>query len=73
MTDDDCVICGCCWWSGCDNDADYEDDVDLKRHSLPVYSGKVDLCAGHHRYAAMTGHMNLKWAAVEQALARQHA
>jgi hypothetical protein len=69
VTDPDCHICGRCYWNGCDNDADYEVDVDLKRNGLPLYSGKVDLCAGHHRVGA-SGSMNLKWVAIEQALMR---
>lgn len=70
-SDSDCVICGNCWWEGCDNPADHEDDVELKRRRLPVYSGVVDLCDGHHKHAMLTGRMNLKWAAIEQAIARQ--
>jgi hypothetical protein len=75
MTDDDCLVCGLCYWEKCDNDADYTDDVVLKRGNPPliVFDGKVDLCAGHHAYAERTGHMNLKWAALEQAIAKQHA
>lgn len=64
-----CHVCGDCWWVSCDNPADYTKDVDLKRHGLPVYSGGVDLCAGHNELVDRTGRMNLKWEAVEQALA----
>lgn len=64
-----CHICGTCWWTDCDNDADYAMDVDLKRKGLPLYSGKVDLCAGHTRLAhAQGGRLDLNWLAIEQAL-----
>ena len=69
---DECFICGTCWWTGCQNDADYTMDVELKRHGRLVYSGKVDLCAGHTRFAGGSGSLNIGWAALEQALARQH-
>jgi hypothetical protein len=49
-------------------------DVDLKRGGLPLYSGKVDLCAGHCRLVHNNGgRMNLKWEAIEQALELQQA
>lgn len=69
---DGCHICGTCWWEGCDNDADFAMDVDLKRRGLPLYSGKIDLCAGHTRYVYENGgRLDLNWMAIEQALARQ--
>jgi hypothetical protein len=71
LKDDDCQICGNCWWTDCTNPADYEFDVFLKRHGNPVYDGTVDLCAGHARRAAATGNVNVSWGALEQALARQ--
>lgn len=71
MTNDDCHICGTCWWVNCTNDADYELDVVLKRHGQVAYDGAVDLCAGHLDYASRTGHVNVDWIALEQALARQ--
>lgn len=73
MTDAECHICGNCWWQDCDNPADYEVDVELKRHGLHLYSGKVDLCQGHAEFATRGQMMNLRWASIEQALARQHA
>lgn len=69
----DCVICGQCWWAGCDLAADYELDVPIKRHGRLIYDGHIDLCAGHARYAVSSGgHLNLNWTALEQAIARQH-
>lgn len=68
---DDCHVCGACWWVGCPNDADYSMDVTLKRHGLIAFDGKVDLCAGHAKYADVTLTMNISWVAIEQALARQ--
>lgn len=76
MTDDPCHICGTCWWTDCDNDADETVHVELKqvRNGLPVFDGGVDLCAGHARWAeSQNGRMNLKWEAIHQAIARQHA
>jgi len=59
-------------WVHCRNDADYAMDVELKRGGLPLYSGPVDLCGGHARLAHKNGgHLDLKWEAVEQALALQ--
>ena len=67
----DCHICGTCWWVDCPNDADYAIDVDLKRNGLPLYSGKVELCAGHSGQAQTNGgRLDLNWLAVEQAIAR---
>jgi hypothetical protein len=68
---DDCHICGKCYWHDCPNEADFTVDVDLKRHGLPLYSGGVDLCAGHYRFARRGNHMDLNWMAVEQALERE--
>lgn len=71
---DPCYVCGLCFWSECPNSADYQMDVDLKRGGLPLYSGKVDLCAGHCRLVHNNGgRMNLKWEAIEQALELQQA
>jgi hypothetical protein len=67
-----CYICGDCWWVHCPNDADYQMDVDLKRHGAPLYSGTVELCTGHTRQVhANNGRMDLKWEAIEQALSLQ--
>lgn len=67
-----CHICGDCWWFECPNPADYSVDVGLKRHGRPLFSGEIDLCAGHYRFAAENGgHLNLKPLAIEQALAAQ--
>lgn len=72
MRDDGCAVCGRCWWFDCPNDADYSIDVDLKRNGLPLYSGSVDLCGGHTRFAQRNGgRLDLNWDAVEQALALQ--
>lgn len=69
MNDAKCYVCGDCWWVGCENDADYSMDVDLKRKGLPLYSGKVELCGGHTTQVHQNGgRMDLKWEAVEQAL-----
>jgi hypothetical protein len=69
--DEDCHICGKCWWNGCENDADFALEVDLKRGGLPLYLGKVDLCGGHTQQASANGgRLNLNWRAIEQALAR---
>lgn len=63
-------MCGKCWWVNCPNDADYSDDVVLKRKNLPLYEGKVDLCAGHAMlWRQNGGHLDLNWLAIEQALA----
>lgn len=68
MSDTTCYVCGLCWWSGCENDADYRLDVDLKRNGLPLYTGEIELCAGHAQYAQRTlGRLDLKWEALEQA------
>lgn len=68
---DGCQICGTCWWVDCDNDADYVMDVDLKRKGLTVYSGKIELCAGHTRFTHSNGgRLDLNWTAIEQALVR---
>ena len=66
-----CLICGRCWWNGCDKDADYEFDVVLKRHGRVAFDGKVELCAGHAQHAAKTNHVNVNWDTLEQALAKQ--
>jgi hypothetical protein len=69
---DDCHICGTCWWVDCENDADYSMDVDLKRHGLPLFSGRIELCGGHARFARTRGgRLELNWLAIEQAIARQ--
>jgi hypothetical protein len=48
-------------------------DVELKRRGLPLYSGHVDLCGGHARFAQKNGgHLDLKWEAIEQALSLQN-
>lgn len=69
--DDDCLICGNCWWVDCENPADYEFNVHLKRHGRTLFDGVVDLCSGHATYAAQTNHVSLDWKALEQALVRQ--
>jgi hypothetical protein len=72
--DPDCHICGTCWWVDCANDADYAIDVALKRKNLPLYNGRVDLCAGHYRLAySRNGRLNLNWVAIEQAIAKDKA
>jgi hypothetical protein len=44
-------------------------DVDLRRNGLPLYSGKVDLCGGHARFAHNNGgRLDLNWEAISQAL-----
>ncbi len=64
----DCHICGDCWWQDCDLPADYEMDVDLKRKGSLIYSGNVELCAGHKDFVHLNGgRMNLKPLAIEQA------
>jgi len=69
---DDCFICGTCWWSKCLEPADFEMDVDVKRNHGIIYSGVVDLCHSHAKYAVSSGgHLNLKWEALEQALTKQ--
>lgn len=74
VNDKDCHICGDCWWSGCPNDADYQMDVDLKRHGLPLYSGRIELCGGHAALAHENGgRLNLNWEAITQALALESA
>jgi hypothetical protein len=72
MKDDDCVICGNCWWSECFAPADYVLDVKLKYHGGIPWDGPVDLCAGHARYAMRTNHLNLNWTALEQAHAKRN-
>jgi len=69
--DEECWTCGNrCWWIDCSNNADYQMDVDLKRHGLPLYSGMVDLCGGHTRLAQSNGgRLDLNWNAISQALA----
>ena len=68
--DKECAVCGRCWWVDCSNEADYQMDVDLKRRGLPLYSGAVELCGGHTRLVHESGgRMDLKWEAIEQALA----
>lgn len=45
-------------------------DVDLRRHGKPLYSGLVDLCWGHARFAHSNGgRLDLNWDAITQALA----
>jgi hypothetical protein len=73
LTDRDCHICGTCWWEGCENAADWTIELVLKRHGAIVYDGAVDLCHGHKVYAERSGHVNVGWIALEQALARQMA
>ena len=75
MADDECFVCGKCWWEQCDNDADYEVDVELQQVSnrMTAYNGKVDLCGGHYHLASQTGRMNIKWEAIHQAIARDAA
>lgn len=71
--DEDCRVCGLCWWTDCGNDADVTVHVELKQTSNnhPVYDGPVDLCAGHARWAETTnGRLNIDWAAIHQAIAR---
>jgi len=68
---DPCLICGNCWWTRCDQPADYEFDVHLKREGRTVFDGVVDLCTAHAKHAAKTGHVNIDWRALEQALARR--
>jgi len=69
-SDSGCMICGSCWWVDCKNSADYRMDVDLKRNGKQIYSGDVDLCAGHARLVhANGGRMDLNWKAIEQARA----
>jgi hypothetical protein len=71
---EECAVCGECWWSGCKLSADYTLDVDLKRNGSPIFSGGVDLCAGHTRFAHSNGgRLNLKPVAIEQANALQKA
>ncbi len=75
MADEPCHICGDCWWQDCPNDADevmYGADLKLRKgQGFLVYSGDVELCVGHMRYAEATHRMNLNWKAIEQAIARQ--
>lgn len=75
MPDDfGCHICGTCWWVHCENDADYVlRQVEVKRHMLPVYTGDVELCAGHSAVATRERRLDLNWVALEQAIARQKA
>lgn len=73
--DEPCHICGNCWWTGCNNPADYTINtpgIRHKGHFIPV--GDIDLCAGHARYAQRRhGRLDLDWKAVEQALAKHAA
>lgn len=76
--DTKCHVCGSCWWVSCSNDADYARDVDLRlKRSIGlgdlVYSGKVELCAGHTRQSFAENRMDLNWDALEQAVALQEA
>lgn len=65
---DDCHICGDCWWVKCGQPADFSIDVDLKRRGTLIYSGNVDLCAGHEAFVRMNGgRLDLEPLAIEQA------
>jgi hypothetical protein len=67
-------VCGRCWWQSCENDADYTVKTDGIRHKgrfVPV--GDVDLCGGHWWQFASEKRLNLKWEAIEQALALRAA
>lgn len=66
-----CFICGMCYWTDCKNDADYRHDVVLKRAGKTIFDGEVELCGGHTRFAQQSGHVNVRWEALEQALALQ--
>ena len=49
-------------------------DVALKRKNLPLYEGRIELCACHTRLAhERGGRLNLNWLAIEQAIARDKA
>lgn len=70
MKEQDCHICGTCWWVDCPNDADYVmREVEVKRHKLPVYTGDIELCSGHAEVATRERRLDLNWLALEQALA----
>lgn len=68
---DPCFVCGLCYWAECPNSADFSHDVVLKRAGRTVFDGEVELCAGHTRFAQQSGHVNVRWEALEQALALQ--
>lgn len=77
---DDCHICGTCWWNDCPNDGDVElEDVTISYrspsalHASLVKVGTLDLCGGHYRQWKADGRLNLKWVAIEQALVREGA
>lgn len=73
MRDDfGCHICGKCWWTDCENDADYTHDVHLKDRvtRATLFDGKIELCAGHTRYVQSTQGrygMNINPLAIGQA------
>ena len=69
----DCVECGKCYWTGCQNDAAHTlRDVTVKRHHSYLFVGDIDLCDGHHIYTRGigNGHLNLDWTRIEQVLAQ---
>lgn len=74
----DCHICGVCYWQDCTNDADNEiHDATISyrspslAHPALVKVGTIDLCGGHFRQWQADGRLNLKWVAIEQALTRE--
>lgn len=71
MADDDCLICGDCWWNACGNPADYTiTDCELTYRGSHAYRGDVDLCTGHMAQAQILGRVNVDWRVLEQAIAK---